>query len=246
MVTISAVVLAHKYSNKLNIALHSLLFCDEIILLTDTKDISKQLFDTKTLHKLKIVQAPLLHDFSKKRNIGLSHAHSDWVLFLDSDETVSNALKTEILDAVEQKDIHGFFIKREDFFMNKVLKRGDPSSVMLLRLARKHAGIWKRPVHEYWDVQKKTDILTNPILHVPHDSIESFLEKINMYTSIESTYRKQSGEQFSLFELFVFPIIKFMYSYIFQLGFLDGFAGFTMAYMMSVHSLCVRVKMYEK
>ena len=51
---------------------------------------------------------------------------------------------------------------------------------------------------------------------------------------------------FSLFELLFFPVIKFIYSYIIQLGVLDGFAGLTMSYMMSIHSLCVRIKMYEK
>ncbi len=246
MVTITAVVLAHTYNEKLKLALQSVLFCDEILVLTDTKDLTKNLFDTKTQHKITILYEPIKNDFSQKRNIGLLKATSDWVLFLDSDEIIPHTLKNEILDAIEHKQIYGYFIKREDMFMGKILKHGDPSSVMLLRLARKDAGVWKRPVHEYWDVTKKTDILSHAISHIPHDSIESFLQKINRYTTIEALYRKQQGKKFSLFETLLFPPIKFLYSYIIQLGILDGFPGLCMSYMMSVHSLCVRIKMYEK
>ncbi len=246
MVTLTTVILFHSVDEKLMKAVKSVSFSDEILLLSESEE-NKKIYVPRNLQaKTRVIAVPLERDFSRKRNIGLSQASSEWVLFIDSDEYVSQELKEEIIEGIDQRDVHGFFIKREDMFMGKALKHGEPSDVTLLRLARKDAGVWKRPVHEYWDVEKHTDILRSPLHHNPHASISSFLEKIMLYTSIESEYRKLEGRTFFLTELLFFPLLKFLDAYILKLGFLDGFPGLSIAYMMSLHSLCVRVQMYEK
>ena len=129
--------------------------------------------------------------------------------------------------------------------MHKQLKYGETSQVWLLRLARKHAGEWKRPVHETWSVSGSVGKLEHPLDHKPHESIAAFMNKINLYTSLEAHYRKRQGESFSWFALLLFPLGKFFANYILAQGYRDGYPGFSMAMIMSIHSLSVRVKQYE-
>lgn len=173
-------------------------------------------------------------DFANERNLLLEKARSDWVLFLDSDEKISSELQKE-LDTNNFK-CDGYFIKRLDYFMGKWLKFGETGNIKLLRLGKKGAGKWVRKVHEYWAI-KNTGTLFGTILHFPLLTIR----KINYYSSLDA------GEfgKFTYWQL-VKPIAKFIQNYFLRLGFLDGLPGFVHAYMMSLQSLVVRVKQYEK
>jgi len=53
------------------------------------------------------------------------------------------------------------------------------------------------------------------------------------------------GIKTNIFEIIFFPIGKFINNYFFNLGFFDGPAGFTYAFMMSFHSFLVRAKLYQ-
>lgn len=178
-------------------------------------------------------------DFAAARNQELAKVKGDWIFFLDTDEKISQKLNQEILKLVQDDKIKGYYLKRDDYFFGKWLKFGETANVRLLRLARRGSGVWKNPVHEIWDIKGSLGDLKNPILHYSHPTIKSFINKINQYTDIATKEKK-----FEFFEL-TYPVIKFIQNYIFRLGFLDGMAGFVMAYMMSLHSLIVRVKSYD-
>lgn len=244
MSSVSTVILYTVVDAKLKKAVESVLWCNEVILLGDAPHKNTRYPGEKD-GRVRWVKKPFPRNFAEQRNFGLSLAKKKWVLFLDSDEIISPDLRDEMLSAVERDDIVGYFVKRQDVFMGRILRHGEPSQVALLRLARKDAGEWKRPVHEYWAVKGKTDILTNPLYHDPHASVSAFLGKIDLYTTLEAEYRKSMGVPFSLLECLVYPVVKFLQNYVFRLGMLDGFPGLAMAYIMSMHSCIVRIKMYE-
>ncbi len=241
---ITGIILYKSGIEQLAKALQSLQWCTQRIILVDGN-----ILDTKvqTLAKMNFsnVFFHSLDTFGEQRNIALTHVKTDWAIFLDVDETVSPQLAIEIQNAISKTDYVGLYLYRQDTFMNTVLKHGETSRVSLLRVAKTKAGTWERPVHEVWTVSGKTKTLQNPLLHVPHQSIESFIEKINRYSSLEVTLRKKLGKRFSFFQLFFYPLGKFVYNYVLLLGVLDGFPGLAQAWMMSFHSLVLRVKMYE-
>lgn len=212
-----------------------------IILNDHNRDIKKTLVSLKWCDEIIVWTKPINGNFAKARNEAMITAKNEWVLFLDSDETLKDdTLQT--LQGVILKDEHdGFYLKRRDFFWNHEIKFGEAGSSRLLRFGKKSAGIWKRKVHEYWDI-KNTAILDNLILHYPHSTVSEFLNSINRYTDIDVFEQKK----FSYFRLFFYPPGKFIYNYVFKLGFLDGYPGLVYAFMMSFHSLLVRVKMWEK
>ncbi|KKS30871.1 MAG: Glycosyl transferase family 2 [Candidatus Amesbacteria bacterium GW2011_GWA2_42_12] len=241
---ITGIILYKSGIDHLTKALQSLQWCSERIILVDgdivdtkVQMVAKMHFSNVFLHSL--------DTFGEQRNIALRYVKTDWSLFLDADETVSPQLAIEIQDAISKTDHVGFYIHRQDTFMNRVQKHGETSKVALLRIAKTKAGKWERPVHEIWIVSGKTKTLRNPVFHTPHHSIQSFIEKINRYTSLEATLRKKQGKRFSFIELILHPLGKFIYNYVVLFGFLDGFPGLAQAWMMSFHSLVLRVKMYE-
>lgn len=174
-------------------------------------------------------------DFASQRNFALSKAKGDWVLFIDSDEKLS----PEIISIPQ--GFAAFSLKRLDHFFGKTLHHGETGNIRLVRLAKKNFDHWEGKVHEVWVGQGKVGLLRNYLEHYPHPTIREFITEINSYTTI----RAQELNQFEILELLK-PPAKFITNYFFKLGFLDGMAGFVMAYMMSLHSLIVRVKLYEK
>lgn len=237
---LSVIILTKNSDTTLAKALESVQWAQERLIIDDeSSDSTKHIADT---YGAKWISSPL-KNFADQRNKGLSLATYDWVLFLDSDEHLSPELQHEIQTLLPTTQLNGFLIKRTDVFMHKTLRYGETGMMYLLRLAKRDAGVWNRPVHEVWNINGGVGELTHSIMHTPHASITSFLEKINLYTEMEKA--RKDPWLLWLIKLLYYPKVKFFVNYLLKRGFLDGFPGFAMAYMMSLHSLIVRIKQYE-
>ena len=206
-----------------------------IVLNSDKRDITKTLKSIAWCDEVIVLDKPINGDFAKARNEAMATAKYEWVLFVDYDETV------EQIPIIDNK-YDGYYLKRHDVFWGKKLKYGEVGSIKLLRLGKKTAGVWKRKVHEYWDI-KNYGYLPIKIMHYPHPTVKSFIDQINTYTEIDAKELLNDGKNFSYFRLFANPAGKFINNYLLKLGFLDGWTGFVYAFMMSFYSLTVRVKM---
>lgn len=249
--SISAVILTHPGAERLTKCIKSVTWCDEIILVVDATDSGQRSVVSDKLKgiKVKIIYRRLGGDFSAQRNFGLEKANGEWVLFIDSDEVVSNKLANEIKKVIRipiEIEYQGYYIKRRDYFMGKWLNYGETANIKLLRLARKNKGKWYGKVHEVWKVDGKTGYLENPILHYSHSTVANFLKKINLYSDFLSEVWFRKGRKISGWEIVFYPLFKFISNYFLKLGFLDGASGFIMAMMMSFHSFLARSKLWLK
>lgn len=254
--TISAVVLTKNEEKNIGRCLSSLVCCDEVVVIDDYSQ-------DKTIERiknLKIYKKKLNNNFAAQRNFGLKKAKGNWVLFIDADEKVPKELTNEIKRILKQdSDFHqdrvhddknntqgngvkGYYVRRKDYFMGRWLKYGETASVKLLRLAKKGTGKWKGKVHEEWEVKGEIGQLKTPLLHYPHPTIAKFLQKINHYTDIVAQCWKEESREIAVWEIFVFPVGKFIRNYIFRQGFRDGMPGLIMAVFMTFHSFLVRGK----
>ncbi|MBI5122682.1 glycosyltransferase family 2 protein [Candidatus Roizmanbacteria bacterium] len=241
---ITAVVLTKNEEKNIKKCLDSLSWCDEIIIVDDcsedkTADIAKELGAKVYSHKLN-------NDFSEQRNLGLSAAQGDWVLFVDADEEVSQALWFEIMAITnDPKNLYaGFYIKRKDFLWDKELKYGELGNLKLLRLAKKDAGKWTGKVHEIWKIKGNTLLLQNALLHYPHQTVKEFLQEINYYSSLRAMELHKKKIKVSWWSIIFYPKAKFIVNYFFKGGFQDGLPGLVFAIMMSFHSFLVRGKLW--
>lgn len=237
--TLSVIILSHNNEKTLDRALRSVSWADEIILVDDFSTDSTLKIAKEASHQIKIISHHLHNDWASQRNFALSQASGDWVLFLDSDEVITTKLQAEIQPALQDKNINGYFLKRQDYLGNRALKHGETDQVRLLRLAKRGVGQWQRPVHEYWTVPGPLGELASPLDHHPHETIRDFIVNSNHYSDIDA--KILPAERFILLK----PFAKFIYNYFILLGFLDGYPGFVFAYLMSLQSLMVRIKSYD-
>lgn len=169
--------------------------------------------------------------------------------FVDADEEVSVSLQYEITNhlANQFNKYAGFYVRRVDEIWGEKINHGEVGNIEILRLAKRNSWQWNSKVHEFWKMKVKgeTTTLKNPLYHYPHQSIASFLYKINFYSDLQSKEFLHNNKKIYLWQILIYPIGKFIMNYIFRFGFLDGIAGFVIATMMSFHSFLVRSKTWN-
>jgi len=245
MIKLSAIVLTK--DEELTDTLESLSFCEEIIIIKDENS-KFQASNYKQIQStnVKVFKHNLADDFAGQRNYGLSKAKNEWVLFVDADERVSGALASEVSGILylvyprpelgSKAGISGYYIKRRDYIWGKEIKHGEAGNMKLIRLAKRNAGLWRRSVHEYWDIKGEVGELKNPLIHHPHQTLREFIEHLNYFSSLHAEENKKEGKASNIFKIILWPKLKFFYNYFIRLGFLDGTAGFVLVVMMSFHS----------
>jgi glycosyltransferase involved in cell wall biosynthesis len=233
---ITGIILAKDEEDNIKDCIKNLSFCDEVVVIDDasedaTRDLAKNL-------GAKVFTRDKKGNFASQRNFALRKAQGRWVLFIDADERLSDDLINEIKDISKDKEnnVMGYYVERIDCMWGKVLKHGETGNIKLLRFARRRAGKWKREVHETWNVVGKVKDLKNPLIHLPHPTLFSFIESINEFSDLHAKANRKEGKRSSLTIIVFWPPLKFIESYIFKLGFLDGAEGFMVAMMMSLHS----------
>jgi len=185
-----------------------------------------------------------ISDFATARNLALAKVKTNWVFFLDSDETIPLKLQLQILKATTNKNFN-YQIRRQDIFLNKTLYFGETAAVRLTRLIQKGTGRWQGTVHETFVSQLPVKTLKTSLVHHRLITLHQFLDRLNYYTDLRARELNNQGSCFCGLKLLLYPPLKFIYHYFILLGFLDGLPGLAMAFFMSLHSLFVRIKLYE-
>jgi glycosyltransferase involved in cell wall biosynthesis len=252
---ITAVVLTKNEEKNIEGCLRSIDFCGEIIIIDDysTDNTKNEILKIKNQNdklNIKIFEKHLNNDFAAQRNFGLSKASNDWVLFIDADEEITQELKKEIVSLLHGSVVkeNAFYLRRRDFFWKKELKYGEVSQIRqigLIRLILKNSGRWMGSVHEVFHTANKIGQLNGYLNHYPHPTLKEFINDINYYSTIRAEELFARDVKTNILQIMLFPFGKFAYNYFLKLGFLDGPAGFTYAFMMSFHSFLVRAKLYQ-
>ena len=240
---ITAVILHKNQPEQLKSALESVQWCTHRLILDDHS--SPSISALARNYKAEVQPVIVHKNFAKARNEAEKHIRTSWILWLDADEVVSKALAEELQHYAYQRFLAGVILHRQDFFLQRTLRYGETGHIQLLRMIRKGKGVWSGTVHETLRTSGKTMHAKENLYHQPHASVSTFLEKIISYAQIAGVEKRIHPIR-TILEMFTFPVGKFILNYFLLLGFLDGFPGFCMAYMMSLHSFLVRVYRLEQ
>lgn len=239
--TLSLVVITNKEKLQEKF-LRRLSFADEVIFVYEKNRPALDKVSSKTVFLPTGPQS----SFADKRNLGLKKAKGEWVLFVDDDEIVSNELAKEIVNKIKDKNISGYYLTRYDLCFYQELKFGEVKNQKILRLAKSGSGEFGRSVHEVWHVRGKRGYLISPLYHQKDYFISGFLDRIRQYGPTDADCLNQEKKAFTYFKLLALPKFKFLNNYFLKLGFMDGYPGLFLAYLMSVQSLSVRIFQWEK
>lgn len=98
---------------------------------------------------------------ARQRNEGIAAAETRWILCVDADEHVGDALRDEIARAIGAAQPHaGFFIRRATWYLGRRIRYSGWREDRVLRLFRRGAGQWQdEVVHEKLALDGSTGIL---------------------------------------------------------------------------------------
>lgn len=177
------------------------------------------MLSTFTLNK------PNITNFAEARNDLVKKSKTDWVLFLDSDEVLSEPIKN--LD----KKYDGYILNRKNYFLGKYV-----GTDKIIRLGKSKFKTWRRSVHEIWDI-KKVGYLDNYIIHNTADNLSDYLLKINKYSDLHAIANLKEGKKSNLSNIIFFPIGKFFVTLIKS-------KHIVFSIMQSLHSFLAWTKLY--
>jgi glycosyltransferase involved in cell wall biosynthesis len=225
MPRISAVLIAQNEEDRIEAALRSLAFCDEIVVVDGGSRDS-------TAARVSAMGARLLErpfdGFVAQKNFAVEQARHDIVLSLDADEEVSHALRTEVqaLCAGETLPRPGYRIPRVTHYLGREIRATDWYPDWQLRLFdRRHGRFAGDLVHESVKVDGTVGRLAGEIIHRPYRDEEDHLRRIDRYASLWAQAAHRRGRRAIPLVGAAASFFAFVRNYFFKGGIFLGTAG---------------------
>lgn len=245
---ISAILIVQNEERNIPEVLESVAFCDEVILVDGGS--TDATVEKARPYVTRLLEHPF-EGFAAQKNWAIPHARYDWILLLDADERIPSSLREEIYRLYpllsSRPQVAAYSIGREIFFMGRKVKYSGFQNDRVLRLFHKEKCRYNlKAVHETLEVEGEVATLQNKMLHYTYISIDHHVQKLTKYAELKAEdYDKKEGRITPL-HIVLKPTWGFFKHYIIQLGFLDGFVGFTIAYLRSYSIMMRYIKLWLK
>lgn len=201
---------------------------------------------------------------------------NEWVLIVDADEVVVPELAEEIARRTAADEADGFTLNMKYFFLGRRIRHCGYAEAWNLRLFKHRLGRYeKMPVapgvrtgdneaHEHVELRGRTPLrLRHELDHHAYPSIAVWVEKHNRYAVWEAAMYERflrepipsgigRGKRFKrmlkklYLRLPMRPAVRFFYSYVARLGFLDGRPGLVFCALLAFYDFLAWANVYEK
>lgn len=229
---LSACVIAGDEADRIGPCLESLAFCDEVVVLLDSRssDGTRRICEAAGAR----VISRAWDGFCRQKQSAVAAARHDWVLCVDADERVSSALRAEI-DVLRTRGFDGragFSMPRLSSYLGAWIRHGSWYPDRIVRLFDRRRGRWAGDdPHPAPELDAAPGRLSGDLLHHPYRSFADHLRKIDDYTTTMAARMASEGRRASAADLVVRPAIRFVRFYLLDLGFLCGWRGLVLAYL---------------
>jgi len=243
-IKISSVVIAKNEAQNIRRCIESQLKCiDEILVLVDKNSTDDTFTIASSYTKVRAEKVDW-QGFGKTKQYGVDKAENDWILWIDSDEALTENLQNEILSFKEKEPAYFVYkINRRAYFLGKWIKHCGWYPDYVTRLFnRGYAKFSDSKVHEYLVFSCETGKFNYDIEHFTDPDINHYFIKFNRYTGLAAEELVKKGYNAKVTDLIFRPFFIFIKMYIIKLGFLDGLYGF----ILSVFSSCYVFTKYAK
>lgn len=226
---------------------------DEIIMVDgESEDSTVEFAKKHDLHKkLRVISTPNLKNFHIMKQQAIDAARGTWILQMDADERLSEALKSEVVKTIQNPEsADGYWMPRLNFFLNKPLRKGGQYPDKTLRLYRNGKGrLPCKNIHEQAEVDGKVSDLRSDLLHYPNPTFAVYVEKWVRYVSLEAAHSYKKGLRPSFKNAFIYCVWKpkmwFLKTYFRHKGFQDGLPGFIFSFFSALRFVGEYAMVYE-
>jgi glycosyltransferase involved in cell wall biosynthesis len=249
--------------------LDSLAGCDDIVVLDSGSDDGTQQL---ALERGARVFSRRFDNFAGQRNWALDHVtfKHPWVLHLDADESITPELQAELEDVSRRDALSAYLLANKLIFMGHWIKRSSMYPYFQARLLRLGEARFEQSGHGQHLAYATRGVgrLRQPYIHHNFSKgISDWVERHNRYSSDEARrlLRERGAHRVHILDLVLGktaesrqqakkrladsipcrPLVRFLYSYLWKGGFLDGRAGFHYCALMAIYDYLTRLKYRE-
>ncbi|HXI69427.1 MAG TPA: glycosyltransferase family 2 protein [Verrucomicrobiae bacterium] len=211
-------------------------------------------------------------DFASQRNFGLAQGSfkHDWVLHLDADEVVTAALQQELMARAADDKKEAYRLASKMMFQGRWLRYSGLYPSYQVRFGKRDRLNFIQVGHGQREQLEPVQIgtLREPLLHFSFSKgIADWVERHNRYSTAEAVHFMETNGVQAIDWRGVFvpgdvsrhrralkvlfgrlpgrPTLRFLYMYLFRLGFLDGRAGFTYCLLLAMYEYMTILKIRE-
>lgn len=246
-IKISATIISFNEERKLGPCLKSLLgVADEIIVVdslsTDrTKEICNQ-------YPVKFI-SHAFEGYVAQKNYAVTQATHDYILSLDADERLSEELKESIIKVKEDwGTVDGYAVNRYNNYCGKWMRFSGWYPERKIRLWDRRKAKWGgTDPHDHVQIaREKTKTLKGNLLHYAYLTLDEHLLQVHRFAEIAAKAKYKKGEKASfVINVILSPLFRFVKSFFFQLGFLDGYYGFIFCTTSASMTFFKYIRLYE-
>lgn len=240
---LSACIISFQEEDRIETALESLWFCDEILVVdSHSTDRTREIAAARGA---RVIERDWPGHVAQKE-FAIRAARHDWVLCLDCDEELSAELSAEILELKARgfAGADGYRFPRCAEYFGVWIRRGGWYPDRQLRLFDRRRGRWGgiNP-HDKVLLDSKPCLLRGELLHRPYRNFREQLDTLDKYSTIGASERYQRGIRAHALDLLVHPLAYFVRFYVLKRGFLDGWRGLLLAGLMAHYGLLKYAKL---
>jgi glycosyltransferase involved in cell wall biosynthesis len=191
--------------------------------------------DTKRIceaHGVRFIEQPFL-GYIEQKNFALDNASHPFALSIDADEALSPELAESIRREKEKGfPAAGYTMNRVSWLCDRWIWHGTWYPDRKLRLVRRDvARFGVTNPHEKLILREglSEKHLDGDLLHYTYYSLEEYILQGNKFSTIAAKGMHAQGKRAGWWNLVWNPFMAFVKTYIFRLGFLDGFYGYVIA-----------------
>lgn len=230
MPKITAYILSYNEAEKIEAAVSTVLWADEVVVVDSFS--TDRTAELATALGARVVQVEF-KGFGDLRNKALEACTHEWIFSLDSDERCTEEVRDEILALINGTPAHDvYLVPRRSYMMGRWIKgSGWYPNFRQPQLFKKGSMRYTlEPVHEGYEnlSGKPLGVLKNAVWQFPFRNLEEVIKKMNRYSSLGVP--KLEGKRVTMASAFGHGLWSFIKHYVFKRGFLDGWAGFVIAF----------------